>query len=268
MATERLDMPTYRVPRSEGLDGSTKRLALTAAGLGAALVLVLGLWSTSGQRSGDVQVIRAEPGPYRVKPTDPGGMKLNGAEEDISSGTGKADNLTPPPETPEPSALRKNQSDSAASSAPAAPSAATAASLSSTAIAPNKPAVSATAPGPASATKPAVSTPAPAAATPATRPAVAAPAPASPRAAAEPAGKTEVQLAAVGSEADAQKEWARLAHKAPELFSSRKALVTRLDRDGKAFWRVRTGGFADIAEATRFCEQARAKGVACSIAAF
>ena len=268
MATQRLDMPTYRVPRSDGLDGGTKRLALTAAGLGGALVLVLGLWGTSSHRSGEIPVIRAEPGPYRVKPTDPGGMKLDAAEEDMlgSSGTGKADKLAPPPELPEPSALRTKQSEPTTISTPAASPAPTAnpAQPESIPAQPSRPTAASSSATAAQPTKPAVSAPAPATATPG-RPAAAAPA--SPRAAAEPAGNAEVQLAAVGSEADAQKEWARLAHKAPELFNSRKPLVTRFDRDGKTFWRVRTG-FADIAEATRFCEQARAKGLACSIAAF
>src|SRR5271166_1717099 len=126
MATDRLDMPTYRAPRSAGLDGGTKRLALTALGLGGALVVVLGLWTVSGHRRGDIPVIRAEPGPYRVKPTDPGGMQVNGADEDVlgSSGPGVDDKFAPPPETPEPSALR-TQSAPTANAAPApAPAAA------------------------------------------------------------------------------------------------------------------------------------------------
>ncbi|HKM62078.1 MAG TPA: SPOR domain-containing protein [Acidisphaera sp.] len=259
MATDRLDMPTYRAPRSAGLDGGTKRLALTALGLGGALVVVLGLWTVSGHRRGDIPVIRAEPGPYRVKPTDPGGMQVNGADEDVL-GTGRPgvdDKLAPPPETPEPSALRTTQSAPTANAAPA-PAPAPAATSPAPAPAAAPPGASA----PAASVAPAI---APAAATPAPRTTPAAPMP--PHAAAQP-GATEVQLAAVASEDDAQKEWARLSHKAPELLGDRRPLVTRFERDGKTFFRVRTGGFADVAEATRFCEQARAKGLACSIAAF
>src|SRR5271165_5121014 len=127
MATDRLDMPTYRAPRSAGLDGGTRRLALTALGLGGALVVVLGLWTVSGHRRGDIPVIRAEAGPYRVKPTDPGGMQVNGADEDVlgTSGPGVDDKLAPPPETPEPSALRTSQTAPTANTAPApAPAAA------------------------------------------------------------------------------------------------------------------------------------------------
>ncbi len=54
----------------------------------------------------------------------------------------------------------------------------------------------------------------------------------------------------------------------PSLLASRQPDVTRFEHDGKTFWRLRTGGFSDIAQATQFCEQVRAKGGGCSIAAF
>ena len=77
-----------------------------------------------------------------------------------------------------------------------------------------------------------------------------------------------VQLAAVASEQAAQAEWQRLSKRMPDLLGARKPTVQRVDRDGRTIWRVRTGGFADLAEATSFCARVRAKGASCSIAAF
>ena len=77
-----------------------------------------------------------------------------------------------------------------------------------------------------------------------------------------------VQLAAVGSEQVAQSEWQRLAKRMPDLLNDRRPLVQRAEHDGHVVWRVRTGGFADIAEATGFCARVRSKGGACSIASF
>ena len=74
-----------------------------------------------------------------------------------------------------------------------------------------------------------------------------------------------VQLAAVDSEAAATTEWQRLSRKAPDLLGDRKLAVSRTEKDGTTFWRVRTGGFADIAAAGEFCRKARAKGLGCSI---
>ena len=45
-------------------------------------------------------------------------------------------------------------------------------------------------------------------------------------------------------------------------------MITEASRDGKTFYRLRTGGFASIAEATDFCERSRQAGAACTIAAF
>ena len=77
-----------------------------------------------------------------------------------------------------------------------------------------------------------------------------------------------MQFAALGSEAAARAEWTQLNKRNPDLLGGRQPSFSRTERDGKVFWRVRTGGFADMAQATSFCELARAKGTACSIASF
>ncbi|MGH7104533.1 MAG: SPOR domain-containing protein, partial [Acetobacteraceae bacterium] len=79
---------------------------------------------------------------------------------------------------------------------------------------------------------------------------------------------TEVQLAAMSSEQGAMREWQRLQAVWPNLFNARQPLVEKVEVDGHTFWRLRTGGFADIAAATRFCATLRAKGSGCTIASF
>ena len=61
---------------------------------------------------------------------------------------------------------------------------------------------------------------------------------------------------------------AQLNQRIPDLLGGHQPSFSRTERDGKVFWRVRTGGFADMAQATSFCQRARAKGAACAIASF
>ncbi|HEX4259806.1 MAG TPA: SPOR domain-containing protein [Acetobacteraceae bacterium] len=83
-----------------------------------------------------------------------------------------------------------------------------------------------------------------------------------------PAGNRQVQLSAMASEAEADAEWQRLVSHMPGLLRGRTPMVQRADVAGRTVWRLRTGGFASIAEATRFCQQVRAQGAGCSIASF
>jgi len=77
------------------------------------------------------------------------------------------------------------------------------------------------------------------------------------------AGIAQVQLLAAGSESGAWAEWGRLQSRVPELADLTPA-ITRFERDGHpTFWRVRTNGFADSAEARAFCAQLRSRAVAC-----
>ncbi len=235
--------PTYRVPRRRhGMDPGTKRLVIIAGGLGAALLVVIGGWELVGNRSTTVPVVQADNRPVRVKPDNPGGMQVAGANEDILSGgaesaTGK---LAPPPEAPAPQALRAPPP-----AVVAAPPVATAPAV---APAPQPPVT--TAPSkPAAAAKPIEPAP-------------------EKRPAAVPAGNTLVQLAAVRSEDAAKSEWERLSKRYPELLGSHHPAFSKTERDGRTLWRVRTGGFESVPQATSFCEKVRAKGAACSVADF
>lgn len=77
-----------------------------------------------------------------------------------------------------------------------------------------------------------------------------------------------VQLAAVSSEHAAQGEWHRLQKRLPDLLEGRRLALQHADRDGKTVWRIRIGGFSDVAEATAFCGKVRAKRENCALATF
>jgi len=284
---------SYRVPRHrEGMDPNTKRLAMIAAGIGGTLVVLLGAWSFTGHRRSGVPVIEADSRPLRVKPDNAGGMQVAGKDEAILSG--KADGqatLAPATEAPAPLPVKPPEpAPTVVATTPAAP-AAPAVVESAPPAKPVAPTVTAIAPAPRTATpaKPATAQPAPSqlamaqpapktapAAPQAAKPAAPAVAPSAPPAAAPPAaakpaatvaaGKgAMVQFAAVGSEQSAMTEWQRIEKKAPDLLSSRKPAVSKTEHDGKTFWRLRTGGFADTNAAKSFCEQAKTKGLTCAV---
>jgi hypothetical protein len=77
-----------------------------------------------------------------------------------------------------------------------------------------------------------------------------------------------VQFAALASEEAARNEWRNLSKRMPDLLNGRQPIYTRTERDGRTFWRVRTAGFADVAQARAFCDHVRTKGGGCSVADF
>ena len=252
-----LRTPSYRVDRPRGMDPSTRRLVFIAAGLGGALLVLIGAWSMVGGRTsgaGGVPVIAPPAGPMRVKPAHPGGMKVPGADQSIfrHSSNGRdaaAGSLMPAPERPDLAALHP----------PPAGPAGTA---------------------PAGAASPAL--PLPPDFPPATL-AAATPHPASPALAVPPAGGTaggpagspvgasgapQVQFAALPTHAAARQEWATLRHRLPQLLAHRRLLLREVRIGGRTWWRVRTAGFASAAEARHFCARARAAGTTCDVTPF
>jgi hypothetical protein len=231
--------PTYRIPRHHrGMDPATRRLALIAGGLGGTLLAVIGGWTLVGHQTAAVPVVQADSRPIRVKPENPGGLQVAGANEDILSGDTSAavGKLAPPPEVPAPQALRAPPP----APATAPPAAAT--------LAPNPVPSAPAASGKAVAAKPAGT--------------------ADKHPAAAPANGALVQLAAVRSEDAAKSEWDRLSKRLPDLLGQRRPAFSKTEHDGHTLWRVRAGGFADPAQASTFCEKVRAKGVGCSVADF
>jgi hypothetical protein len=234
------------------MDPDTRRLVMFAGGLGAVLVVLIVASSLMGRRSTEVPVIAADTRPLRIKPENPGGMKIDGAENDVFSGGTDTANpkLSAAPENPDTKALR-------AAEAPSPP--VTVASPALVAMAPpaGKPAVVANAP-------PVAKPP-----TPAAKPAPAKPAAVA--AEAHPPASAHaptVQLAALSSEQAARNEWQTLSRRMPELMNGRQPIYSRTEREGHTFWRVRTAGFADVAQARTFCEHVRGKGGGCSVADF
>ena len=237
--------PGYRIARrAAGIDPVTRRLSVIAAAIGGALVVLVGAWSMVGGGRG-VPVIPAPAGPMRVKPAHPGGMQVAGASEGIlstSGGTATTAALAPPPETPDLTALQ-SPTAAAPAAAPASPST------------------------PAVAASPTNGLPLPPPAPPPLQFAAASTA-APPPADAGTGPATQVQLAALNTEHGAMQEWKHLQTALPALFGTRQPLVEKVEVDGHTFWRLRTGGFANIAEATQFCVAVRAAGGGCTIAAF
>jgi len=279
---------SYRTPRHRpGMDPNTKRLAIIAGGIGAALVVMVGAWSLTGGKSGGIPVVEADSRPLRVKPDS----AQQGPEIDSPTPAGRQA-LAPTPEAPKPEALRAAAEKAAAEKQAAEKAAADklAAERAAAERAAAERQMAAAPPQSAAPVQPVVIAPAarvpsqaavltaptPQAAAPAP-PAARAPAPApAPAQAAAPAatpapaaaGRTQVQLAAVTSEQAALSEWSRLEKRMPDVLGGRRPAVVKTERDGKTFYRLRTGGFADASQASSFCEKVRAKGGVCSVASF
>jgi len=252
--------------RRPAMDPDTKRLLIFAGGVGGVLGLLIAASAITGRHSGQIPVVAADTSPIRIKPVNPGGLKVDAAENDVFSGgtdTGNA-RLAPAAEMPDTKALRAAETPPAQAPAKAA----------IPAPAPETP------PQPAPATaKPLVPEAAKPLVPPASRSLLAAAAapsklpPPKPLPEAEPRAAANghtvmVQLAAMTTDAGAREEWQRLAKRYPDLFGGRDLIISRTERDGHAFWRVRTSGFADLAQARAFCDKLRAKGAGCSIVDF
>jgi hypothetical protein len=251
------------------MDPDTRRLVMFAGGLGVVLIALISASAIVGRHSGEVPVVIADSRPIREKPVNPGGMKIDGAENDVFSGGSDTSDarLAPAPESPNAKALHVGAAPPPAHAAGAveAPAPVTFEPPSAPAGDAN-PAVAAVAPpaakpvpakAPAGIAQPAVkSVPA--------KPPVAA----SETHAATPGHQPMVQLAALTSEDAARAEWAQLTKKMPDLLNGRQPSYSRTERDGHTFWRVRTMGFTDVAQARSFCDRVRTKGAGCSVADF
>jgi SPOR domain len=265
--------PSYRVPRQrDTMDPNTKRLALIAGGIGGTLLLLVGGWSLVGRHHGGVPVVEADSGPLRVRPANPGGLQVAGQDESILGGSGAGDKqaaLAPAPEVPALQALRAQERQAAA---PASPSmAAQPVSLNAVQSAEAPPADPPAAPAPPPAPKvaaPAAVRPSPAMDAKPVSTAAAKRGPVARPVAPVTGHGVQVQLAALASEQGAMLEWQRLAKKDPDLFGGRTPSVLRVEREGKVFWRLRTGGFTDLAQASNFCERIKSRGAGCSVASF
>lgn len=245
--TQNFGRPSYRPEASAGMDPDMRRMAIIAAGIGGLIAVALGMVSLSHHAHRAIPVIQAAAGPVRIKPLDPGGMKVVGAEAAASG----VESLAAAAEKPAIHALRARARARAPELAHAAqPPALAAASLPQAGLPPRTTAVAT-----------------PSAATPSAG-AHAVPA-SSPTLGGTPTLRgTTVQLAAFETQQAAEQDWGKLAEKIPGLFNSHQPFVERAQVAGRTVYRLRTGGFADIASATIFCGRVRSHGGDCSIAAF
>lgn len=78
-------------------------------------------------------------------------------------------------------------------------------------------------------------------------------------------GRVQVQFAAAPTQHAARADWHRLQNLMPTLLSDRVPEIVRVELHGRIFWRLRTGGFADVGQAADFCRRVRAAGNDCVI---
>jgi len=191
----------------------------------------------AGNRAEAAQILSADLSPAQVQ------QALNAYAAAGSGGAAALATASPASEAaiaPSPAASRRSGAPADLISAPPASDAATA---------------SAAAPSQRSA-NPAIS----ASASPASEPRAAAPVPVAHR-----ATGIEVQFAAVPTRDGAQEVWHHLQNQIPAMMSGRQPEFIRVENDSQEFWRVRTGGFSNEADALAFCRRAHAAGVACTI---
>ena len=233
---------------------------MVAFGGGVAAVLLVGgaAWWGLARVGGphSVPLIEPDPRPFKVRPDDPGGLRVPNQDELIfernrgSNAQPPGARLAPEPEAPSLEALR-------AQVAQPPPRVAAPTSLDlAPAAAPERAATPRTAAAPRTAEPAAPATPAPAAAEPAE----------AARFAPVSTGRIRVQLGALTSEETARGEWDRLARAHADLLGAFRPQVVRFEREGQAtLYRLRTGGFATVATAQAFCEQAKAKRMPCVV---
>lgn len=261
-------VPSYRVQRQSS-GGLPWRMLAMAGGLTAVLgVGAAAVWGVSRAVSNGVPVIEADSRPLRIRPDDPGGLRVANQGERIfetqnqpqrarsaQPGVPAQAQVAPAPEQPDLDALRQAAQASRMAQRSQAPAVAP--------VVPAAPAPVAEAPGAPASQAPVEAAPAAPPPAPVARAPEAAP---HPEARSEPAraatgGSALVQLGALGSEEAAHTEWNRLKGRLGGLLADRRPMVVRFERPGMpTMWRLRTGGFSDTAAARSFCEAARAKG--------
>jgi hypothetical protein len=222
--------------------------------------------------SGGPPLIKAEPGPVKIKPDNPGGQDIpfqDSTVYDRLEQNGQKpvmEKLLPPPESPVDRPVAAPSPNDAPRDAVTSPAGNTAVpdQGSPTALAPTPGSIVMTQPPPR---------PTPAPSTPASPQPAAGPDPIAaliagktPPAAAksEPADGYRIRLSAVRSQVSVAPEWARLKRKFPELASLR-SFTSKVEQPGRGvFYRVEAGPL-DGAAAKSTCDRLRAEGLGCIV---
>jgi hypothetical protein len=238
--------------------------------LAVGAVIAALVWGFSRGSSRNAPLIEADTRPIKVRPDNPGGLRVPNQDELIfdrnrGARTAAPGALAPEAEKPRVDQLRQQLAERAAQEAArSAPPPAASAPGPAQPAAPQ--ATPRSAPQATAPTTPA--TPAPPATTSAlTAPSLPAPVPASAERFAPVAnGRAQVQLGALPSEAAARGEWDRLQKRVPELLGNRRVSLAPLDREGQTtMYRIRTGGFADAATARAFCDEMKTRSIPCMV---
>ena len=259
-------VPAYRLGRKTGGGPPWRMIIIAGSVLAAGAVIAALVWGFSRGSSRNAPLIEADARPIKVRPDNPGGLRVPNQDElifDRNRGGRPAaqGGLAPEAEKPRVDQLRAQLAERAAQEAarsapPATPT-------------PAQPAASA-APQAAPRGAPQTSAPATPAAPPATNSALNAPSLPAPvpsnteRFAPVANGRAQVQLGSLPSEAAARGEWERLQKRVPELLGNRRVTLAPFDREGQTtLYRIRTGGFADAATARAFCEEMKTRSIPC-----
>ncbi len=249
-------------------------VAVLALAVFAGVVWYAYQWGVGDEQIVELAVVRAEPGPEKVKPEDPGGMQIPYQENLVLNRNSepeapRVERLLPPPEVPLPTVLPVEEP------APAPVEETTveettveetaAGDLAQTVIEDLAPAsAGAVPPPPAEPTAPAA-----APTQGASGSAGGAEAPATPTAepqVAEVVGTFALQLASLKSADAAEKEWARLRKAFPDLLAGLSLFVVPADVEGVGqVHRLRIGTFQTHSTAADLCAQLKAKGQDCFI---
>ena len=228
-----------------------------------------------GKQPGDdkaAPVIKAEEGPLKVRPQQPGGMDVPNQDKQVYGRIGPADrppqveHLIPPPEAnvarPPPPQQTTATQPTAPAPAPAEPKPA------ETAAAPAAPPAAAPAaePEPAPPVATAVAPPEPAPPPKAVPPARTASAPPTSPATRASGGGYRVQLASLKSEDAAKRTWTDLSKRNADLFGKLSSSVVRADLGQKGvYYRLQAGPLPDAAAAQALCNRAKQRKLGCIV---
>ncbi|MEJ0018406.1 MAG: tetratricopeptide repeat protein [Acetobacteraceae bacterium] len=72
-----------------------------------------------------------------------------------------------------------------------------------------------------------------------------------------------VQVASLDSEQAARSEWQKLRSRWPDLLTGHEPAVVQADVRERKYWRLRTGGFTSVGDASEFCARLRTAGGDC-----
>ena len=211
--------------------------------------------------NGGVPLIRADQGPVKVKPEQPGGMDVPDRDKLVYNekpGGPPVERLLPPPEQPEPRPTAPREPPQAAAP-PAAPAPGPAAASGAP-----SPAPVAAAAAPPRPKRPAADQQQTSAATPASAKPLAVPTPV-------PQGTKglglRIQLAALRTPEAARDEWNRLKRENSDLLGKLSAVAVRADLGDKGvFYRIQAGPFADQGTAEKLCGELKRRKLGCTIA--